>query len=70
MQNAFNDLQDLISRFTKTPTVSQSEVKCTEMLKQHLLPQDSESAKAKFSKIHDCMHMALIGFKIFEKDDL
>ena len=38
MQNAFNDLQDLIARFTKTPTVSQSEVKCTEMLKQHLLP--------------------------------
>jgi len=40
------------------------------MIKSHLLPQEAETAEVKFAKIHDCMQMALIGFKIFEKDDL
>ena len=69
MNNAFNDLKDLFSKFQKNSSVSQADKQCTEMLRTHLLPQESESANVKFSKIHDCMQMALVGFKIFEKDD-
>jgi hypothetical protein len=43
---------------------------CTEIIKQHLLPQEAESTEVKFTKTHDCMQMALIGFKIFEKNDM
>ena len=70
MQNSFNDLQDLITKFQKNVQVSQADKQCQEIIKQHLLPQESETAEEKFNKIHDCMQMALIGFKIFNRDDL
>lgn len=70
MQNMFNELQDLIERFAKNAVVSQADKQCQDLLKMNLLPQEHETAEEKFKKIHDSMQIALIGFKIFNKDDL
>ena len=70
MNNVFNDAKDMIHQFSKNASVSQADKQSTEMIRVHLLPQESDSPNVQFTKIHDCMQMALVGFKIFEKDDL